>query len=104
MTGAALIEWGARPDALPLEEATLIVNATPVEAPLPPATLPPRALIVDLRYGPEPTTWVRDARAAGREAYDGLGLLVFQARRSLTLWLSRAVPVDPLARAVGWPR
>ena len=44
------------------------------------------------------------ARAAAFEAYDGLGLLVFQARRSLALWTARPVPVDPLARAVGWPR
>ena len=44
------------------------------------------------------------ARAAGLESYDGLGLLLFQARRSLSLWIGSPVPVDSLARAVGWPR
>ena len=43
-------------------------------------------------------------RIADYIAYDGLGLLVFQARRSLALWTARPVPLDPLARAVGWPR
>jgi shikimate dehydrogenase len=59
---------------------------------------------VDLVYGPEVTPWVRAARAAGIEAVDGLGLLVFQAQRSLALWTGREVPLAPLARAVGWPR
>ena len=62
------------------------------------------ALCIDLVYGPEPTAWTNIAREAGFEAYDGLGLLVFQARLSLGLWFSRPVPVDPLAAAVGWPR
>jgi len=62
------------------------------------------ALCMDLSYGAEPTPWTRAARARGFEAYDGLGLLVFQARISLSLWFSRPVPVDPLARTVGWPR
>ena len=62
------------------------------------------ALCIDLSYGPEPTPWTLTARARGLEAYDGLGLLGFQARISLSLWFSRPVPVDPLARTVGWPR
>ena len=44
------------------------------------------------------------ARALGRSAYDGLGLLAYQARRSLSLWMGADVPIEPLARAVGWPR
>ena len=86
-------------------EATLVVNATPRSAagePVAPAGLPRAALLVDLTYGPEPTEWVLAARAAGREAIDGLGLLVHQARRSLMRWTGRDVPVEPLARAVGW--
>ena len=46
--------------------------------------------------------WVLAAREAGHEAMDGLGLLVHQARRSLMRWTGREVPVEPLARAVGW--
>ena len=101
--GVTLIPWPALGDKMD-RDVTLVVNATPLDAPVALETLPARALIIDLRYGPDVRGWIRAARAAGREAYDGLGLLVFQARRSLALWLSRPVPVDPLARAVGWPR
>ena len=75
---------------------------TTSEAPL--AAIARPALILDLVYGERVGSWVLRARADGREAYDGLGLLVFQACRSLALWFGRPVPVDPLARAVGWPR
>lgn len=102
--GAELVRWEPSELRERLRDATTIVHATPLEAPLECESLPPRVLVVDLRYGPEVGAWVRAARALGREAYDGLGVLVFQARRSLALWLGRPVPVDPLARAVGWPR
>jgi shikimate dehydrogenase len=101
--GARLAPWG-QAIATGEDEPTLVVNATPLGEPLAVDHLPRRALVVDLRYGREITPWIRAARAAGLEAHDGLGLLVFQARRSLSLWLSRPVSVDPLARAVGWSR
>jgi shikimate dehydrogenase len=102
-----IVPWRSQAERDALAAASVVVNATPIgpeEHPAPLAALPPRALLVDLVYGRENTRWVRDARATGREAYDGLGLLVFQARRSLAGWLGCEVPVDPLARAVGWPR
>jgi len=105
--GSRIVPWHSEEEAEALREATLVINATPLVGPDDPAPLERiarRALILDLVYGPKPTPWVLRARADGREAYDGLGLLVFQARRSLALWLARAVPVDPLARSVGWPR
>lgn len=99
--------WRSPEEGERLREATLVVNCTPLageEPPAPLAAIPPAALIVDLTYGAAPTPWVRAARAAGRQAVDGLGLLVHQARRSLSLWLGREVPLEPLAAAVGWPR
>jgi len=99
--GAEVVAWGERGSR---EGVSVVVNATPLESPAPQAALPAGSLRIDLRYGAEITPWVREARALGFEAYDGLGLLVYQARRSLALWLARAVEVDPLARAVGWPR
>jgi len=97
--------WGSAGAADALAAATVVVQATPLEDPaaLPdPAGTAAGAVLVDLRYGPEPTPWVRAARAAGRRAYDGLGLLVHQARASLALWSGREVPLEPLVRAVGW--
>lgn len=105
--GAGIVTWGSPDQAEALAGATLVINATPLtgdSGPIAPESAPPKALIVDMVYGDGITSWVRRARADGREAYDGLGLLVFQARRSLALWLGRPVPLDPLARAVGWPR
>ena len=102
-----LIGWRSEAEAAALAAASVVVNATPLagENGAAPVDLLPRgALIVDLVYGPEITPWVRRARAAGLESYDGLGLLAFQARRSLALWTGREVPIPPLMRAVGWPR
>lgn len=105
--GVRMVGWRSVEEADALGDATLVINATPLETeagPAPLAVIPRRALIIDLVYGAQVTPWVRQARGEGREAYDGLGLLVYQARRSLALWLARPVPVDPLAWAVGWPR
>lgn len=106
LPAARFVGWRSDEEGDALASATVIVNATPLggEDPAPFRSLPPAALVIDLVYGPEVSDWVRGARARGREAYDGLGLLVFQARLSLALWLGRPVAVDPLARAVGWPR
>lgn len=104
LPGVRLVRWRSPEETALLREASLVINATPLADPGPLEPLAPGALILDLVYGPEPTAWVRAARALGREAYDGVGLLVFQARLSLALWFSRPVPVEPLARAVGWPR
>jgi shikimate dehydrogenase len=99
--------WRSDEERDALAESTVIVNCTPLsgdEPPAPLARLARTALVVDLTYGPEPTPWVKEARSQGLNAIDGLGLLVHQARRSLSLWLGREVSLDPLAAAVGWPR
>ena len=88
-----------------LLSATLIVNAAPesgLREPVDPGLTRPDALLLDLTYGPVPTSWVRAARAKQRRAMDGLGLLVHQARRSIALWTGRDPGIEPLARAVGW--
>lgn len=101
---AELLEWRSAEEDARLARATLVINATPLQDPTPLERIDRSALLIDLVYGERPTPWVMAARALGREAYDGLGLLLFQARRSLALWYSRPVPIEPLARAVGWPR
>ncbi len=101
------VSWGSAEETAALAAASLVVNATPLGGEAGPVALervPPTALLMDLVYGVEVTPWVARARGLGLQAWDGLGLLVFQARRSLELWLSKPVAVEPLARAVGWPR
>ncbi|MBI1796559.1 MAG: NAD(P)-binding domain-containing protein [Candidatus Eisenbacteria bacterium] len=104
--GARLVGWRSRDEAEALAAATIVVNATPIagDDPAPIAAIAREALIVDLVYGDLITPWVARARADLRRAHDGLGLLVMQARHSLARWLGRPVPLEPLARAVGWPR
>jgi shikimate dehydrogenase len=72
----------------------LIVNATPVgmslhesESPWP-ANLPfpAGASVYDLVYHPTETKLVKDARAAGLSARNGLGMLIEQAACSFELW------------------
>jgi shikimate dehydrogenase len=107
IAGAHVVGWDSEAGRVALADADLVVNATPLtgeEEPCAVGRIPRGARVVDLVYGPEATPWVRAARAGGLEAVDGLGLLVFQARRSLALWTGREVPLEPLARAVGWPR
>jgi shikimate dehydrogenase len=104
MPEAELVAWRSSEEAARLARATLVINATPLADPAPLPPIDAEALLIDLVYGPEPTPWVVAARAQKREAYDGLGLLVFQARRSLALWFGHLVAVESLARAVGWPR
>lgn len=104
MPDVELVGWRSSEEAARLARASLVINATPLEDPVAFPGIDREALLIDLVYGPEPTPWVQAARAQGREAYDGLGLLVFQARRSLALWFGHLVAVESLTRAVGWPR
>jgi shikimate dehydrogenase len=102
---ARFVVWGSPAEHEALARADLVVHCTPLTGdPVPLDRLRPGALIVDLIYGPEVTPWVARARAQGWDAHDGRGMLVFQARRSLAWWTGREVPLEPLARAVGWPR
>src|SRR5207247_5698655 len=103
---ATLVSWRSTAEAEAIARAGVVVNATPLggENEIAPFDKIPRAaLVVDLVYGREVTAWVRRARAARLEAYDGLGLLAFQARRSLALWTGHEPPIDALTSAIGWP-
>jgi shikimate dehydrogenase len=96
---------GGGEEASWIAASAVVVNATSLagdELPFDPARLPRAARVVDLVYGPRPTPWVAAARERGHEAHDGVGMLVCQARRSLELWTGEPVPLEPLARAVGW--
>jgi len=64
-------------------EADIVVNATPVgmasdEQPVELDRLAPGAVVIDLVYGPDETSWVREAKARGHRATDGLAMLLHQ--------------------------
>jgi len=107
LSAAAIVAWRSDEEREALAAATLVIHATPLageEEPAPLDAIAREALLLDLTYAPEVTPWVRRARTLGLSSYDGLGLLVHQARRSLALWFGAAPPLASLARAVGWPR
>ena len=77
-------------------DADLVVNATPLglgpddEFPVPVHLLPLRACVFDLAYVRAETAWVRAARAAGRPAADGLGMLIAQGALAFERWFGEA--------------
>ncbi len=70
----------------------VLVNATAASMqaevpPLPPGTLKPGALALDMMYGPATLPFLRWARAQGAVARDGLGMLVEQASEAYFVWM-----------------
>ena len=95
---AVLEELGAaeapfvRRGELPDKDAYLIANATPVGmypdvdgVRIDIADYPDCEVVVDLVYNPSPTRLVREARACGKKAVDGLVMLIAQAYRAYEL-------------------
>ncbi len=85
----------------------LVVNATTlgmwpqVEASPWPARLPfPKgAFCYDLIYTPRETHFVHQARAAGAQAANGLGMLIHQGAESFALWTGIQPPVEVMRAA-----
>ena len=86
-------------------EADLVVNATPIglrddAIPIPPTRLRRDAAVLDLVYRPGETAWVRQARAEGHKAADGLGMLVEQGALAFERWFGLAPDRDKMWVAV----
>jgi shikimate dehydrogenase len=92
----------ARSAEAAVENATLVVNATPVglrddTVPVPVHVLPKGCAVLDLAYRVGETAFVRDARARGLTAMDGMTMLIEQGALSFERWFG----VSP-DRAVMW--
>jgi shikimate dehydrogenase len=77
-----------------VEDAMLVVNATPVglrgdDLPVEPSLLPAGADAYDLAYRRGATPWVHACRARGLRAADGLSMLVEQGALSFERWFGR---------------
>ncbi|MFQ5957798.1 MAG: shikimate dehydrogenase [Alphaproteobacteria bacterium] len=107
---AALLEgpftvcsWNERNDAL--AGAALLVNATslgmagepPLDIDL--AGLAAGAVVNDIVYVPLETPLLAAARASGRRAVDGLGMLLHQARPGFAAWFGVEPEITPELRA-----
>lgn len=98
------LRWG-------LEEAALLVNATPIgmhpdtdQSPIPSEeVLHDRMAVLDLVYTPARTRLLRMAERVGARPLSGLWVLAFQGAVSFELWTGRPAPVDAMLRAIGAP-
>jgi len=83
----------------------LLVNATSLglkesdPSPLSLSGLPDNTSVYDMIYNPAQTALLREARAAGFQRANGLGMLVGQAARSLEIWSGVDVPISAMERA-----
>lgn len=93
-----------------LADASIIVNATPAgmdghSLPIDISQLSPGSIVLDLVYLSGETPLVREARAAGHTASDGLRMLLHQGAASFKRWFDvepdREVMWNALARATG---
>jgi shikimate dehydrogenase len=86
----------------PADDATLVVNATPVRGEAL-VSLRPEQQIVDLAYNPDggPTALVETARTAGCDrVVDGLEVLAAQGAQSFERWTGVAAPRDVMDAAL----
>jgi shikimate dehydrogenase len=87
--------------------ADIVVNATALglrpDDPLPvdPRSLGPDAAVLDLVYSPDETRLVREARASGRRAHDGMSMLLAQGAAAFAWWFGQKPVDDVMWRAVG---
>lgn len=58
-----------------------------------------RQAVFDIVYNRE-TQFLRDARAAGAVAVDGVMMLVYQGAKALEIWTGKKAPADVMERAV----
>lgn len=75
-----------------ISEGALIINATPVDPPIPHAALE-RATAFDANYGRR-ATFAHRARTLNAPAIDGISLLIHQGIESLSYWLDEDVPIE----------
>lgn len=73
-------------DALPMDETWLKSRKS--------------ARVYDMIYNPKETALLRAARAAGYQACNGLGMLLYQGAEALRLWTGAKPPIDIMRAAL----
>lgn len=100
---AIVCDWDERHQML--EDAGLLVNTTSLGMVGEPrldidlSLLPAEAVVTDIVYRPLDTDLLRNARARGNPAVDGLGMLLYQAVEGFAAWFGVRPGVTPELRA-----
>lgn len=100
--GAAAIPLEPAALTAGLEQADLLVNATPLgeHSPLPQGVaLHPKLTVFDLVYTPRATRLLMAARAMGCPAVEGVEMLVEQGARSFEIWTGLRPPTEVMRDA-----
>ncbi len=103
---ASVAVWGADAGRFDLLVNTTSLGMQPNEAAvpaLPPEAFARRPFVYDLIYAPSETRLLAQAKEAGCETLNGVGMLVWQGALSLALWTGLAlteIPVKAMERAV----
>lgn len=87
-----------------LRDSAILTNATNVgmapnqeQSILPdPALLPSHVIVSDIIYNPRETMLMRQARAAGCPAFNGLYMLLFQGAAAFRCWTGREMPLEQI--------
>jgi shikimate dehydrogenase len=92
-----------------ISNADLVVNATPVGMdtadsptgiPIDASLLRSGQMIADLIYHPPQTPLLQAAQGAGAMTLNGLGMLVYQAAKQISLWTGQDPPIEAMKKAV----
>ena len=94
--------------AAAVPESTVVVNTTPAgmiddAVPVDIALLPAAVGVIDLVHRAGETKWVRDAKARGLRAGDGLAMLVEQGALAFERWFGIEAPRDVMWAAANTP-
>lgn len=97
---SALADEAAKPPHLIVNTTSLgmvpRVETSPWPSDVP---IPADATVYDLVYNPLATRFLREAKASGARAVDGLGMLVHQGAIAFEMWTGIAAPTDVMYKA-----
>lgn len=92
--------------SLNIEEADILINATPVGMKendpflVTPQMLKRKPFVYDLIYNPIETKLLKNAKEAGCQTANGLGMLLYQGCLAFELWTQKKAPVEAMRRAL----
>jgi len=102
----SVIPWNPAELSQAVQDSDLLIQATPMglaamdPLPVPESSLHPRLRIYDTVYHRDFTPLVRAARAHHLPALDGLGMLLHQGARALSIWSGRTAPLAEMRAAL----
>jgi len=90
-----------------INDADILLNATSVgmkpntnQSLIPPNNLNPDLTVMDIVYNPCETQLIKDAKAIGARAINGLETLIYQGAAAFEIWTGQQAPVQTMREAI----